>query len=123
MMDLSIPEQLPGILQNGAGANRLPVRQGIHIVDHPDLGVIRAQRLQLAFKALLHFPDIAGSLILAMFPDRAQMRLQNKSIPPPLQSSSQIRPEGRIGRIQVYEVCPRLLHDVHILTYLFIGAV
>ena len=105
--------QLPGVVQHAAGAHRLPVGQGVHIVDHADLRVIGLQPAELIGKARLHLVQIPGALVLPVLPDGAQVGLEDEFLPPAPQRAAQAGAELRVGGVEVDAVDPARLHGVH----------
>ena len=87
------------ILHDGAVGNLLPLRNGIHIVDHPDIDVIRTQVFQHGLKGGADLLRIPGGAVLAVFPDGAQVRLQHKRLPAALDCASHPAVYVGIGRI------------------------
>ena len=101
-----------GVFHDVAVLNLLPVRQGIDVMNHADLQMICLQPLQLVCKAGLYVLDVAGPLILSVLPNRAQMSLQDKLIPPSLQRPAQCVAKIRMGRVQIDAVGPMGFHNV-----------
>ena len=93
--------------------HRLPVLQRIHIMNHADLHPVGFQAGQQVLKPRAHLVDVPGALILFILPDRAQVRLQHKFLPPPPQGTPQLCAHLGVGGVQVNAVYPRCFHLVH----------
>ncbi len=95
--------QLLGVGQHLPPAH-LPVRQAVHVVNHPHVQVAGIQQAQLLLKPRPHFLHLAGAPVLPLVPDGADMPLQDKFFPP----SPDGLPHGgahlRVGGVKVYAV-------------------
>ena len=111
--DLSRGFQLLGVGHHRAVDYLVPVGQSIGVVDHADVDEAGVQQAEHVLKASLYLCDVPGAQVLAIFPDGAQVGLEDKLVPPALQGAAQVGPHVRIGGVQVDAVDAQLLHLIH----------
>ena len=84
----------------------------VHIVNHAHIDVIGLKPCQQILKRAFCLFNIPGACILSVFKHGAQMPLDYKLVPPPLQCFPQIIPGGRLRHEDVDIVDPLLLRCI-----------
>ena len=96
MADASFFFQFPGIVQDPVVQDLLPVRKGVTVMDHADVDVISLQEGHHFLESCFCLRQVPGPEILAVFPDGADVGLDDEFLSASLQGISHRRPELRI---------------------------
>ena len=100
--------------------NAVVIRLLVAVMDHSDLDVIGLQAIQKVFKRCFCFGDIASSFVLAIFPRRTDVSLNDEPVASSPQGCSNCGPHLRIGRVDVNEVDPVVDGEIHHLASLLL---
>ena len=104
--------QLLRVVQDTARFDFLPIGKSVAVVDHAHVEVIRPQELHHLVKARPGFRHVPCALVLPVLPDRADMGLDIKLVPPPGKGVADGAAHVGIRRVEVEIIDPAGLGQV-----------
>ena len=104
--------QLSGIVQDAVSDDGFPVAHGVAVMDHTHVQIVGVQELHHLLETGLDLIQVSRAKILPVFPDGADVGLDEEFFPPALQRPAHRRTHLRIGGIEVKVVDPQFLGPV-----------